>query len=495
MGIFRKNKEAMVMGDPIPLYHEGRFHIFYLTSPVGTTVWPDRIRTTWQHAVTDDLIHWEELPPALEPGVGCKIDKDGCWTGSAIVANGKFHIFYTAADLDCENQQKICHACSEDGITFVKDGDEPVIVPDGEIYELVDWRDPYVFYNEEDACYWILIAGRKNNGPDTRRGVVALYKSEDLQRWKHWGILCDPGYTNVMECPEMYYFAGKWYLSHSRFSESAQTIYRVSDTPYGPWRYPQHNGIGGRRFYAAKSVANDEGRRFYFGWVHDREENKDEKNWLWGGDFCIPRELEALPDGELKFKMPKEIYQLFQDTQPLRFVEKYGNITKENDCIKVDSLEKLAYGFFDVDSREFLFECDVHMTDVADRAGFLIKASDDIAKGYLLSLDRGNQRISLTKYPVPMDPYWADASVAVKDFSNVEPDGPCVAEKAYTLDNGQIVNVKIVIDGSIMEIFVDNSVTFSFRCCEKPEHEIGLLAQDAIVTFENIQIKVEDKMA
>mgnify|MGYP000243706145 CR=1 FL=1 len=36
----------------------------------------------------------------------------------------------------------------------------PVIKPIPELYETLDWRDPYVFYNEDDDCYWILISGR-----------------------------------------------------------------------------------------------------------------------------------------------------------------------------------------------------------------------------------------------------------------------------------------------------------------------------------------------
>lgn len=490
MKIFRRNKAGMVMGDPIPLYHNGEFHVFYLTSPEGETVWPGRIRTTWQHAVTKDFVEWRELPPALIPGDGCSIDKDGCWTGSAIYAEGAFHLFYTAADLDCENQQKICHAYSEDGITFQKDRDQAMIVPDPAIYELVDWRDPYVFYNEQDKCYWILIAGRKNDGPDTRRGVVALYKSQDLKEWKHWGILCDPGYTNVMECPEMYYFQGKWYLSHSRFSENAQTVYRVSDSPYGPWRFPEHNGIGGRRFYAAKSVGNEEGRRFYLGWVHDRDGYDDRKNWLWGGDFCIPREIKAGPDGELRFMMPKEIYDTFETEIEWKFIPKYGKIEQKDGMIQADSPEKLAYGFVETGRKSFLFECTVRLDDVGDQAGILLKSTDDISKCYVLALDKGCQRVTLTKYPVPMDPYWADASVAVKDFSVVEPDGPRVGEKAYTIKNGDEINIKIVIDESIMEIFVDDRITFSFRCCSKTDHEIGLIVQDASAVFRNICVKV-----
>lgn len=39
-----------------------------------------------------------------------------------------------------------------------------------------------------------------------------------------------------------------------KISEFVNTIYRVSESPFGPWRKPKKDGIGGRRFYAAKSM-------------------------------------------------------------------------------------------------------------------------------------------------------------------------------------------------------------------------------------------------
>ena len=68
MDFFRKMSFADSTGDAIPFYHEGKYHIFSLTSPPGTTVYPARLRTTWSHSVSEDLVHWEELPTALYPG-------------------------------------------------------------------------------------------------------------------------------------------------------------------------------------------------------------------------------------------------------------------------------------------------------------------------------------------------------------------------------------------------------------------------------------------
>ena len=70
MEIFRKPSFADSTGDAIPFYHDGIYHIFSLTPPTGTTVYPERLRTTWSHTVSKDLIHWEELETALYPGEG-----------------------------------------------------------------------------------------------------------------------------------------------------------------------------------------------------------------------------------------------------------------------------------------------------------------------------------------------------------------------------------------------------------------------------------------
>lgn len=145
MEIFRKMSFADSTGDAIPFYHEGKYHIFSLTSPPGTTVYPERLRTTWSHSISEDLVHWQELPTALYPGEGDEPDASGVWTGSVIYGEGQYHAFYTGYCLTAEFQQTICHATSDDGITWTKDIANPVITPMTELYEKLDWRDPYVF--------------------------------------------------------------------------------------------------------------------------------------------------------------------------------------------------------------------------------------------------------------------------------------------------------------------------------------------------------------
>ena len=54
----------------------------------------------WGHAVSDDLVRWRHLPPALVPTPGGR-DADGCFSGCAVVdpATGRPAILYTGVRL------------------------------------------------------------------------------------------------------------------------------------------------------------------------------------------------------------------------------------------------------------------------------------------------------------------------------------------------------------------------------------------------------------
>lgn len=77
-----------------------RYHLFFQNVP-DSTEW--KFGITWGHITSTDMVHWEQLPVALEPGKVSQTDDtffrwdaDGCFTGCAVAdSHGKPTILYT----------------------------------------------------------------------------------------------------------------------------------------------------------------------------------------------------------------------------------------------------------------------------------------------------------------------------------------------------------------------------------------------------------------
>lgn len=101
------------------------------------------------------------------PAGGCDDLDHACYTGSVIKApNGMYHLFYTGQnplnpDLSQEGKplQYILHAVSNDLKVWEKHYETAFSAPKG-IFEPHDWRDPFVFYQEESGEYYMLLAAR-----------------------------------------------------------------------------------------------------------------------------------------------------------------------------------------------------------------------------------------------------------------------------------------------------------------------------------------------
>ena len=489
MRFFRKPDHADATGDAIPFFHGGRYHIFSLTPPPGTGTYPARLRTTWHHTASDNLVDWEDMGTALIPGGPEEPDADGCWTGAVIYGEGEFHAFYTGYSIKAKYQQTICHATSADGVTWKKNKNNPILVPETELYESLDWRDPYVFYNDEDGCYWLIMSARRKTGPTARRGCVVLYRSKDLKTWDHYGPIYEPMHTNCPECPEMYRIGGTWYLSYSRFSEFGGTIYRISDNPFGGWRTPARDKIGSRRFYAAKSMADDNGNRFYFGWTPDRADRSDRGEWYWGGVFAVPHAVGQSPESrELEVRLPQAVKDSLRTPVDWTFTPIEGRAEMAGGTLRVEAVSTSAYGFFEFPQTCFLLSCKVRPEDCRGFFGFAIKSTRDLARALLLTIEPTLNRISLLNYPMPVDPFW-EASVASMGKAAVPgPDGPRVAEDFLEIRDGEPLDVRILVDQDLVEVFVGERCALNYRWYDAGEFGAGIVVEDGNAEFEDVVI-------
>lgn len=82
------------LGDTIPYFADGVFHVFYLKRYADDT--HDRIETDWWHVSTTDFVEFEEHGPAIRRG-GLRDADASAATGSVIRIGERYVAYYTAS--------------------------------------------------------------------------------------------------------------------------------------------------------------------------------------------------------------------------------------------------------------------------------------------------------------------------------------------------------------------------------------------------------------
>jgi len=251
------------INDPCGLvYLDGEYHLFNDHNPFGLDIpgplnHPGKPPSRWSHAVSKDLVHWEELPIAILPdklgaifsGSGV-VDKDN----TASFGHNAIVLCYTSAGIPFS--QSLSYS-NDRGRTWKRYAKNPVVPNQG-----VDdtERDPRVFWHESTKR-WVM-------GLHLRRGHVRFFTSPNLRDWTH---ASDFEHPSMHECPDLFRLpvdgkAGdeKWVLYGAGFRYFVGTFDGKRFTPQaGPIR-----GDYGRNFYAAQTWTNlPDGRRVQIAWM------------------------------------------------------------------------------------------------------------------------------------------------------------------------------------------------------------------------------------
>lgn len=189
------------MNDPNGMvFADGEYHLFYQYNPYANKWGPMH----WGHAVSADLVHWQNLPIALFP------DRHGTiFSGSAVLdadntsgfgtaANPPLVAVFTYHDHLRENldpvgfqTQGIAYSLDQ-GRNWIKYEKNPVLQNPG----VRDFRDPKVFWSAPRRR-WIMTLAVGDH--------VSFYSSPDLKEWTHDSDF-GAGYgahSGVWECPDL----------------------------------------------------------------------------------------------------------------------------------------------------------------------------------------------------------------------------------------------------------------------------------------------------
>ncbi|WP_104088698.1 glycoside hydrolase family 32 protein [Arthrobacter sp. GMC3] len=464
---FYKPHDAWV-GDVIPWEEDGVFHLFYLHE---SRLVPKE-GMPWHRVVSENVIDFRETGEAIASG-GLQSADFNVYTGSIVRdPDGVHHAFYTGQNpahtgADGLALQLVMHATSRDGMqTWTRHAADTFGATAG--YETADWRDPYVFWDEDAQLWRMLITARHAQGPARRRGVIAQCTSSDLENWKPAPPFWDPRRYIAHECPEVFQWGDWWYLVYSEFSEAFTTRYRMARSLAGPWIAPEYDSLDGRAFYAAKSAARD-GRRFFFGWIASREGGNDDGAWQWAGTMSV-LEAEQREDGTLAFHPAHELRDTF--AEPVRTSLSGVHLSAPGGYVDMLTQED-APNAVRIVARFTIAEN-------TSECGVLLRASVDGDEGYSLRLEPKRGRLVFDR--------WPRRSTGAEQWQ-ISGDVPHAIEleRPVALVPG-VHELEVIVDGDICVATVDNSTVMSTRLYDRPTGRIGVFAGEGEVTITEFSV-------
>lgn len=187
------------MNDPNGLvFHDGEYHLYFQYNPQGAQ-WGN---ISWGHAVSRDLVSWQELPVAI-----AATDRVMAFSGSVVVdhANcGGFApegshepalvAFFTGFDPITKVQSQHVAYSLDRGRTYTPYAGNPVIDIGS-----TEFRDPKVFWHEPTQRWVMLLVA-------ALRQEVWIYTSSNLKDWRRTSTFGPAGSAanNIWEVPDLF---------------------------------------------------------------------------------------------------------------------------------------------------------------------------------------------------------------------------------------------------------------------------------------------------
>lgn len=231
------------MWDAWIVSHTNQFHLFHLQTRISDGEADPR---GWGHAVSTDLLRWQELSPVMPP-TGTEGDRLYRYTGCTVAENDRFFTFSTRRN--GRGDQSIGLSLSDDLFNWT-DCMDSVLTPDPALFlasplpgwSNIDCRDMTIYPLEHGYCgYFAAVEAEK-----THSGVIGAALSDDLVHWHSQKIVYRAPPGSIVEMPEVFPFDGRFVLifltgqSYGRIEPDEPFFCRMTgmafaDTPLGPF--------------------------------------------------------------------------------------------------------------------------------------------------------------------------------------------------------------------------------------------------------------------
>lgn len=433
------------MNDPDgPVYFDGQYHMFYQYNPHGA-FWGSM---HWGHATSPDMIRWRHEPIAIAPTPN-GYDRDGVFSGAIVLDRGTPTAIYTAvappsspAEATLKDgshtwRETQCLAVSHDGLRTWQKLPKPILESPPAGLSVTGFRDPCLW---REGNEWKMVLG---SGVAGKGGAILLYRSPDLRTWTYLHPLLEgpsgiskssnPVDTGDMwECPDFFPLDDRHVLL---ISTKGKVFWKVGD--YRDQRFlPQEEGtIDFGSYYAARSMIDRDGNRILWGWIPETRPEKDYRAAGWAGVMSLPRVLSLGNDRALRMTPAAAVETLRGERTQIRGPVETAPAAKSLAAMRIHDLAGELQVTFVPDANhplsiELRSEGDEPFATIAYRAG-----------------DTGRE-LSINQ-----------------------------THAALTTPAGQPVRLRLFVDGSVVELFANDTAVITERIYVAPRTPLKIALQ------------------
>ncbi len=435
------------------IYYKGLYHIFNQKNASNLAL----RQINWGHFSSRDMVNWTEHKPAISPEKG--YDENGIWSGHVIIDDqGMPIISYTAGG----EKMGIALAFPKDSTLteWTKYKGNPVIPRQPEGYSRADLRDTYVW---KDGDKWYMVVGFGIKKDTIEKGALLLYKSSDLKQWDFLHTLFEgsPDQDNsgiFWEMPVFKKMGDKYILLVNKVPHKgvpARALYWTGEFVNERFipDYPLPKNLEVINRLLSPSVADDQdGRVSAIAIIPD--EISGEAAWQqgWNHLYSIPR-VWSLVNGVLK-----------QSPHPA--MEKLRAVKREFTNVSVSGSK--SYRISD-GLQQYEVKATIQPGD-ARKFGFILHKNPDKSEYTSIYYDVEEKEI-----------------VVDQTHSSLRKGIPLRTRKDhFVLDLTKPTTFHLFVDGSVVEVFINNESAFTTRIFPSTERSnlLEIFAEGGTVQVE-----------
>jgi hypothetical protein len=447
-----RDRNAFV-GDCMPFFHQGRFHLFYLFDRRHHRSKWGLGAHQWAHVSTTDLVHWERHPMAVP--ITEEWEGSIC-TGSLLRHDGACYAFYATRAID-GSPALLQVAVSLDGVHFDKTPPLGILQPP---YAPAPARDPLVFRDERTGVFHMLVTTELVPPPPSGHpGCLAHLTSTDLRHWEQQPPFLAPGYNDQPECADAFFWRGWHYLV---FSSHGVARYRLSRQPHGPWSAPRADAFDGPQFRVMKTAAFTGDRRIGAAFLPVQG---------YAGHVVF-REIVQAEDGRLGTRFVPEMAPAAGDALDADWRPLAPGVACAGRDVTVQAWEGFNAAALNGAPRNLRLTCRVVPQPGSAAFGVCLRGASDYADGHELRCEPGRGKVGWRRP--------GDGSIPENEMQAIyDVDG---LDRPFTLE--------VIARDDVLDVCIDGRRTLVARAEQDPGGDrLFLFAHRAEARFEGLEVR------